>query len=208
MSKPKKMETRFWTYGDYITWPEDERWEIINGEAFDMTPSPGPLHQEISVNLSTLIRNFLENKTCKVYAAPFDVLLPDGNEADEDVRTVVQPDIMVVCDLEKIVEHGCRGAPDWVIEIISPSTAGKDHITKRNLYERHGVKEFWVIQPIERTIAVCRLSGKKFGRSSEFDDAACIKVGVLPGLEIDCAKVFPPKPKVVREAPKRYSFTA
>lgn len=187
-----------------LSWPEDERWEIIDGEAYAMTPAPGTSHQEVSRNLCFQIQSFLEDKPCQMFDAPYDVFLPEADEAEKDVRTVVQPDIIVVCTPEKITERGCRGAPDWVIEILSPSSAGMDHIRKRRLYERNGVKEYWVVQPHERSIWVCTLSAKKFTQVVEYSDTASVKVKTLPGLVIDSSKVFPPRPKSLREPPRRY----
>ncbi len=197
---------RPFTYGDYLEWPDDERWEIIDGEAFDMTPAPNTLHQEISRNLCLQIALFLEGKPCRMFNAPYDVLLPEGQETDEEVTTVVQPDILVVCDAGKITERGCRGAPDWIIEILSPSTAGKDQIRKRRKYEQHGVGEFWVVHPTDRTIAVYRLARRRYGSIEFFDDQAVIPVKTLPGLAIEARRVFPPQPpRVVRESPRAYA---
>lgn len=200
----KTQERADWTFGDMLTWPEDERWEIIDGEAFAMTPTPGTPHQQVSRELCFLIRSFLEGKPCQMFNAPYSVFLPVADEAEKDVRTVVEPDIIVVCDPEKIVERGCRGAPDWVIEILSPSSSGMDHVRKRHLYERHGVKEYWIVQPGERSVWVCHLAGKKFTRGVEHGDTARIKVKTLPGLEIDMSRVFSPRPVSLREPPRRY----
>jgi len=135
MADPIKKEDKAYTYGEYRTWPAEERWELIDGVAYDMSPGawpsspdhfrvvgrPGPapkrIHQEILMALAKRIAIFLENKPCKVYPAPFDVLLPAlGEEADDDVTTVVQPDISVICDKSKLTESGCTGAPDWIID--------------------------------------------------------------------------------------------
>jgi len=198
------MEKGGYTYGDTLSWPADERWELIDGEAFSMAPTPGTLHQQVSRELCFLIQSFLEGKPCQMFDAPFSVFLPKGDEAEKDVKTVVEPDIVVICDAKKIVERGCRGAPDWVIEILSPSSSGMDHIRKRRLYEAHGVKEYWVVQPDERSTWICHLVGKKFGQVSEHGDTARVKVKTLPGLAIDFDQVFPPKHKSLREPPRRF----
>jgi Uma2 family endonuclease len=203
MKPLKHLDKTSWTYGDYLNWPEDERWEIIDGEAYAMN-APNTPHQQVSRNLCFQIQSFLEGKPCEMFNAPYDVLLPKENEADEKIKTVVQPDIIVVCDPEKIIERGCRGAPDWVIEILSPSSSGMDHIRKRNLYERHGVKEYWVVQPGERSIWVAHFVGKRFSQAIEYFETDRVKVKAVPGLEIDLSNVFPPKPKSVREPPRRY----
>jgi len=195
-SKRKKPEK--YSYADYLTWDDDRRYEIIDGEVFDMT-SPGVLHQSISMELARILANYFENKSCKVFAAPLDVLLAKNASKAEEVFTVVQPDIMVVCDPKKIEERGIVGAPDLVVEIISPSTSSKDNIIKRRIYEQAGVKEFWLVHPVDRLIRVYRL-GKDglFGREDIYDDQAQIEIAQFAGLSIDCRRLFPPLPKVRR----------
>ena len=118
MANNPQKRTAGATYGEYATWPEDGRWELIDGIVYDMTPGPGTLHQGISTKLLAMIFLFFSEGSCEVFHAPFDVRLPKKNEPDEKVNTVVQPDILVVCDPEKLDEKGCRGAPDLVIEIL------------------------------------------------------------------------------------------
>jgi Uma2 family endonuclease len=137
------------TYGHYCQWPEDERWELIHGQAYAMS-APSRIHQDFVFELGRQIGNYLQGKPCKGYVAPFDVRLPRGNEADDDIDTVVQPDISVICDNAKLDDKGCRGAPDWIIEILSPSTALKDMDNKRELYQAYGVREYWLIHPTEK----------------------------------------------------------
>lgn len=193
------------TYGDYLTWPDTERWELIDGEAYAMTPAPTTDHQTVLVNFCVPIGSFVKGHKCRLFVAPYDVLLPIGNEADKDVKTVVQPDVIVVCDPEKITRRGCRGAPDWVIEILSPSTASRDQILKRRRYEKAGVKEYWICNPTDRVIFVYRLHKNKLGLFEIYDDKAKIEVATLPGLTLDCSEVFPPAPPVVvRESPAVY----
>ncbi len=149
MSLPlRKNQDNTFTYGDYCQWSDEERWELIHGVAYAMT-APTRIHQKIVLELGRQIANYLQGKICEPYIAPFDVRLPQKNEADKYVNTVVQPDISVICDPKKLDEKGCRGAPDWIIEILSPSTAFKDMDTKRALYELHGVREYWLIHPTE-----------------------------------------------------------
>ena len=124
-----------YTYEDYLLWSDEERWELIDGVPYNMTPAPSRVHQGISMELSRQIANHLAGKMCKIYAAPFDVRLPKSDEEEEQIETVVQPDLVVVCDGNKLDERGCKGAPDLIIEILSPYTAGKDMKIKRNLYE-------------------------------------------------------------------------
>jgi Uma2 family endonuclease len=148
----------YFSYGDYCQWPEEERWELIDGEAFAMAPAPTRLHQEFVVELARQIGNALQGPPCRVYVAPFDVRLPRQDEADAQVDTVVQPDVAVICDPRKLDDKGCRGAPDWIIEILSPASAAHDQIRKRALYERHGVREYWLLHPVDRVLTIYRLS--------------------------------------------------
>ena len=206
MKQSNRRAKTSWTYADYLTWSEDERWEIIDGEAFDMTPAPSSNHQEISANLIGLLWSFLREKPCKVFHAPFDVRFPKKNEADEEIRDVVQPDIAVICDMKKIDAKGCRGAPDFIIEILSPSTSSKDHLKKRRLYEQHGVKEYWLVDPEGRIITIYQTEGKdRFSRPFILGADEEIQVSLFPGLTIDFRTVFPPEKKVVRESPRTYS---
>ncbi len=192
------------SYGDYLLWPDSGRYEIIEGVVYDMTPAPAPEHQRLLGRLHLKVAGFLEGKECEVFIAPLDVLLPENDEPDEKVKTVVQPDLLVVCDAKKITPRGCRGAPDWVIEVLSPATASKDQILKRRAYEKAGVREYWVVHPTDRTIMIYRLHKAKLTFVDTYDDQAKLKVACLPGLHLDAAEIFPVLPKVVREDPMRY----
>jgi Uma2 family endonuclease len=184
MGQPAVKVGRF-TYGDYCTWPDEERWELIDGVAYAMSPAPPRGHQEVVVELVTQIRVFLRGKPCRVYVAPFDVRLSDQDEADAQVPTVVQPDLAVICDPAKLDARGCRGAPDWVIEILSPSTASKDWIQKRHAYERHGVREYWLVHPVDRVLTIYRREGDSFGSPDIQAIEGSTVVQVLEGLVID-----------------------
>lgn len=179
------------TYGDYLTWNDDKRWEIIEGVPYCMTPAPTTYHQRISGALFNKIYNHLDGKSCEVFHAPFDVRLGPENIQDDQLDTVVQPDISVICDKSKIDEKGCRGAPDWIIEIISPSTASRDHIQKRRLYETHGVKEYWLVDPSYRLVHIYRLADDGtyllFKVCSEED---VVEISFLPDFGLDLAVVF------------------
>ena len=158
MNLAEQKTGRKWTYADYLAWPDDERWEIIDGEAYNMSPAPSRLHQEISGKLFGSFYEYLKGKKCKLYAAPFDVRLPDlAGLTDEKIETVVQPDIVIICDRTKLDERGCIGAPDIVVEILSPATSGYDLKVKYQLYQQHGVKEYWIIHPAEQTLLVYKL---------------------------------------------------
>jgi Uma2 family endonuclease len=187
-AKPK--EDRF-NYGDYLKWPEDERWELIDGVAYNMTPAPTRIHQGILVALATKFYTFLEDKDCQVYVAPFDVRLPEGQENEDEIITVVQPDLVVVCDRAKLDDKGCNGPPDFIIEITSPSTASKDLKEKFNLYERMGVKEYWIINPIDEIVMVFLLdSQRRYGRPVVYSKENTIQVGILDELTIPLKDIF------------------
>jgi Uma2 family endonuclease len=211
MAKPKPREESIFTYGDYLKTPEGVRWEIIDGIMYDMTPSPLRIHQDISGELFFRFRLFFDRKSCKVYSAPFGVRLPDSDERDEMVKNYVEPDIAVVCDRTKLDDRGCRGAPDLIVEILSPSTASKDHIKKKGLYERSGVREYWLIDPINRISTVyVRQSDGMFGVPVILDASAKTRSAIFPDLEIDFAAIFPPSESpepIVREPPPEYSAT-
>ena len=186
----KNGARRIFCYRDYLGWPGPDRWEIIGGEAWAMAPGPDADHQRILRDLCTQINVFLRGNRCELFQAPFDLLLPIAAEADEEVQTVLQPDAFVVCEPEKITQRGCRGAPDWVIEVLSPSTAGRDQILKRRLYEKAQVKEYWIFSPAERLVFVYHLHKNRLALTEIYDDTAKIAVKTLPGLTVDCAAVF------------------
>ncbi len=181
---------RTYTYGDYRTWPEDQRWEIIEGRAYAMT-GPRRIHQQVSGEIFRQIANHLLNAKCQVYAAPFDVRLPKSDEADDDIETVVQPDIVVVCDSTKLDDAGCRGAPDLIMEVLSPSTAGKDQVKKLELYEKHGVREYWIIDPTEQVALLRTLDDdESFSAPSTFALDAQPSGKVLGNFKLNLELVF------------------
>jgi Uma2 family endonuclease len=185
------LENKNYSYGDYLNWPDEERWELIEGVPYDMTPAPSTNHQRIAVELLRQISTFLFNRDCEVFIAPFDVRLPEGDEADEQIFSVVQPDIAVICDPAKIDGRGCRGTPDFIIEILSPSTAAKDQIQKVALYEKHGVKELWIVHPGDKLVFVRLLQdGGGYGIPKIYEGKGRLPVTILPGLEIDMDYVF------------------
>ncbi len=162
MALPKTSDRHF-TYADYLKWPDDERWELIDGEPYAMSPAPTISHQTLVGQLFRQIDEALDGAPCRALIAPVDVLLPSPNEADDQAATVVQPDILVVCDPEKFTERNVRGAPDWIIEVLSPATARHDHLTKRALYERAGVREYWLVHPVDRIVTVYTLKDGQYG---------------------------------------------
>lgn len=158
----QRIEDPYFTYGDYVQWEGDERWELIDGEAHLMSPAPSRAHQQVLALLSQQVLNHFDDKSCDVYFAPFDVRFPKGDEADEEIDTVLQPDLVVICDPEKLDDAGARGAPDWIVEILSPATTSRDRVAKRAVYERHGVREYWVVDPVTRDVVVHELSGDAY----------------------------------------------
>lgn len=151
---PRANDRDRFTYGDYATWPEGERWELVDGHPRATSPAPGRVHQGVLAQLVARLVTYLADKTCRAYPAPFDVRLPRGDEADDEVDTVVQPDLSVICEPGKLDDKGCRGAPDLVVEITSPSTASYDQIAKKALYERHGVREYRIVHPVDHIVWV------------------------------------------------------
>lgn len=192
MGQALVKDDRRYTYADYLQWPSDERWELIGGRAWNMTPAPSRFHQEISGELFLQFATHLRGKQCRLYAAPFDVRLPAPGESGESTTSVVQPDLVVVCDHAKLDDRGCNGSPDLVIEILSPDSAARDLREKLLLYENRGVPEYWVVHPTDRTVMVFRLgTAGVYTRPQTYAIGDRIPVGILPDLEIDLATVFP-----------------
>jgi Uma2 family endonuclease len=191
MGYPAENGDHRYTFGDYLSWPDGERWELINGIASAMTPAPSTQHQKILVEVTRQFSNFFLEKPCDVFAAPFDVRLPRGDEKDELIDTVVQPDIVVVCDPTKIDEKGCKGAPDLVVEIVSPSTVQKDLKEKMALYERAGVKEYWIIHPSDKTVMLFKLGPyRQYGRPEILTKDDPLQVELFEELAVDLKLVF------------------
>lgn len=185
--------SKSYTYADYLLWQFDERVELIKGKIFTMSPAPGRSHQEISMALSVKIASFLKGKPCKVYAAPFDVRLTRTNKSDSDnaIYTVVQPDICVICDLNKLDERGCIGAPDLIVEILSSGNNKKEIQNKYETYQEVGVREYWIVHPEERTVLVYSLDAKRlFIPSRLMTEGDIVKSAVLNGFTLDLAEIF------------------
>jgi Uma2 family endonuclease len=181
-------EERKFTYADYKAWElkPRERYELIYGEAYAMS-APNTIHQQISIMLAAAFFDFLKGKTCRAFHAPFDVRL--FYEEDESDDTVVQPDLVVICDPQKLGEEGCRGAPDMVVEILSPSNTAIEMQRKLLLYKEAQIREYWIVDPKNKHISIYRLKdGEYILRSCSINDIA--KPEVLPGLEIPLSDVF------------------
>lgn len=182
-------DERRYRYGDYRRWPDDSRYELIEGVAYLMAPAPSTNHQTLVLELAFQVRSALEGGTCRILLAPVDVLLPRGEEADDEVDTVVQPDVLVVCDPAKVVMRGVRGAPDWAVEVLSPSSASHDQTIKLVAYERAGVREYWLVHPTDRVLTVYRLGPDGYGKPDIQELTGETAVGVLPGVTVRWAPI-------------------
>jgi Uma2 family endonuclease len=179
------------TYDDYLQWADDDRWELVGGVPFNMSPAPGRRHQEVVGELYRQLADALLGQSCRVYVAPFDLRLPASPaEADATIVDVVQPDLLVVCDAAKLDERGCRGAPDLIIEVISPRSAARDLVTKRDLYARHGVPEYWVVHPTDGILTLHRRPAEGRYMETSVEEATGHRaIGVLPGVVIDWGRL-------------------
>ena len=180
-----------YSYADYLKWNFVERVELIKGKLFQMSPASARKHQEVSRNILINYGNFLKGKPCEVFSAPFDVRFPDKKGLpDKETFTVVQPDICVVCDLTKLDDAGCVGAPDLIVEIISPSTSSKDLNEKLHLYEEFGVKEYWVAYPNEKMITIFKLGPYGYSEATRYTLGQKVTSTVLIGLETEVNEIF------------------
>ncbi len=179
-----------YTLADYLTWDEGDHIELIAGEPV-MLATPLRVHQEIVGELFGYLRDYLKGKKCKVYVAPFAVrVFERDNDLPEQVDTVVEPDISVVCDPAKLDRIGCKGAPDLIMEILSPSTRRHDKARKLNLYQRAGVKEYWIVDPDNKDVQVFLLKDGNYIIQAFGEPGDTLPVNVLPGCTIDLAAVF------------------
>lgn len=186
MQLPEKEK---YSYVDYLDWDEGTRLEILDGTAY-MQAAPSRIHQEVLMEISKQFAVYLTGKSCKVYPAPFCVRL-DIEKNNKDIKNVVEPDISIVCDKSKLDEKGCMGAPDMIVEILSPSTGKIDRLIKFNLYEKAGVREYWIVEPDQRIISVFTLqSNKRYGRPQIYSEEDKIKISIFSDFEIDLKTVF------------------
>ena len=179
-----------YSYADYLTWQLDEMVEIIKGRLFRMTAAPSRIHQKVAAKLFYRLYGFLEEKPCEVYNAPFDVRLPKASMRDEDIYTVVQPDICVICDKNKLDDAGCIGAPDLIVEILSPGNNKKELKNKYEVYQESGVKEYWIIQPIEQTLLIYTLQNGRYVSSRLKTSGDVVTSSVLLGFSLDLEEFF------------------
>jgi len=190
MPFPAEGTSKFYCYKDYIEIPSDEKCEIIEGVLYAMVPAPSTQHQIVLRNLLVQLVNHLKDTGCEVLSAPYDVLLPEGNEDPEDVKTVVQPDILVVCDRSKLKDKYCLGAPDFIIEVVSPSRPSMDYVKKLHIYEKHGVREYWIVDYTHQEIMSYRLSGGgEYGRPEIYTSGEVVST-ILDNLVIPLSDIF------------------
>lgn len=191
MGLAKRSETQRYTYADYLGWDDSQRWELIDGTAYAMAPAPAIVHQDIAGGIYAQVLQGLHGKSCRVFVAPVDVRLPKPGQNEQRSDTVVQPDVLAVCDSAKIGERGIVGAPDWVVEVLSPSTASHDNILKRRIYEQAGVREFWLVHPGDRILQIYRLENGVYGKPDALTFEGSTSVGVLPDVAIDWERIVP-----------------
>lgn len=178
-----------YTYADYLMWKFTERVELIKGKVFAMSPAPNTNHLRISQALNRILDNFFYKNKCQLFYAPFDVVLSKTKD-DKKIKTVVQPDLGVICDLSKLDETKCNGAPDLVIEILSPGNSKKEMKVKYELYEENGVKEYWVIDPEHESISVFVLIKNKFVPQKPLTTEDKMKSSIFPSLEFNADEIF------------------
>ena len=179
-----------YTYADYLKWRFNERVELFKGRIFKMSPAPSSMHQQISLKVTRKLDNFFIKTTCSLYVAPFDVRLVKTKSNDRKVATVVQPDLCVICDQTKLDDKGCNGAPDLIVEILSPGNSKKEMGIKFDLYEENGVKEYWIVEPAEKMILVYTLQNEKYIGLKPLIEDDKIKSPLFPELNFDVKEIF------------------
>jgi Uma2 family endonuclease len=184
-------QNKLYNYADYMSYRENERVEIIDGHIYAMSPAPSRVHQKIIATLVIEIGNYIRSNkgSCEVYPAPFDVFLFD-EETLESCRNIVQPDISVICDKHKLTDKGCAGAPDFIIEVVSPYNPSSDYVRKLSLYEHYKVREYWIVNPMNSTVFVYRLdSSMQYASPEAYTFKDKVKVGIYDKLEINFADI-------------------
>jgi Uma2 family endonuclease len=181
-----------YTYADYLLWQFKDRVEIIKGKIFKMSPAPSRSHQEISMTVTLILAKFLKNQPCKLYAAPFDVRLINFKESTKDnqITSVVQPDLCIVCDKSKLDDKGCIGAPDLIIEILSPGNSNRELTIKFDLYEENGVKEYWIVNQSEKTILIYVLKENRFIGLKPIVESGRVESPTFPSLKFSVKNIF------------------
>lgn len=184
--------TKSYTYADYLTWNFQERLEILKGKIFKMSPAPSRKHQEISAKIFRKLDRYFENKSCNIYYAPFDVRLINYKKStsDKEISTVFQPDICVICDKDKLDDRGCLGAPDLIIEILSPGNSKKEMDIKFDLYEENGVKEYWIVEPYQKSILIYTLQNDRYIGLKPIAEEGLVHSPLFPELSFNVEEVF------------------
>ena len=186
MGLMRQRDMQHHTYADYLTWSATYGNEVIDGIAYVREPpAPSRLHQEVVGELYRQIANSLQGKRARVYAAPFDVRLPKHGGADDQIDTVIQPDVIIVSELRKLDDRGMRGAPEWVAEVLSPSTATYDRTTKLRAFERAGVPEVWLIDPTDRTVTIYRIAAGQYEPPVVLELRGQTAITAVPGVSVD-----------------------
>lgn len=193
LNEPDFNYSGIYTYADYLRWTIEERIELIRGKIFRMSPAPLRSHQEILTNLSLPFLNFFARNPCQVFLAPFDVRFPRKGKKDEDIITVLQPDLCVICDPEKVDERGGIGAPELVVEVLSKGNTRKEMKLKYEIYEESGVKEYWVIAPEHRVCFIYVLEGNRYRALPPVPEDQLLQSVRFPGLEVAVNDVFKSK---------------
>jgi len=192
------------TWKDYRAWPDETRWELLGGTAIAMSPSPGVRHQALATRIGGVFSGFFKGKNCRPFVAPLDVKLSEHD--------VVQPDLLVVCDPAQIKDTHIEGAPTLVVEIVSPSSEKQDRLAKMKLYERFGIKEYWIVTPYPPLLEIHTLESGRLSLHSGGSLGEKISSPTFPHLEIDLTEVFDlpfteeeRKIFVVKEPPAKYA---
>jgi Uma2 family endonuclease len=183
-----------YSYADYLTWKFQDTLELFKGKIRPMA-APGRAHQKLSWKLTVVFDQHFKERPCETYAAPFDVRLYDRKKsvkADKDIYTVVQPDLCVICDLEKLDERGCLGAPDLIVEILSPGNSAREMRDKKLLYEEAGVREYWIIDPVHETITQFNpAENGQYGNPLIFVNDDLMPSVIFPDFKVRLSGVFP-----------------
>lgn len=193
VNEPLATYGKTYTYADYLTWNVSERFEILKGKLFRMSPAPARKHQVTSRELEYIFMTYFKNKNCEVYDAPFDVRLVNKfkkSKKDEDIETVFQPDLCVICDKEKLDKQGCIGAPDLIVEILSPGNSSKEMKEKFEIYEENGVREYWMVDYQAKTVLIYYLKDDKYIGLKILTEDETAKSMIFPDLEVELKEIF------------------
>lgn len=189
-SKNERVHEPPSNYAEYLLTSEEERWEIIDGKPYNLAPAPSPEHQRTVSSLQGEFYAFLKGKPCTSYVAPFDVRLMTDEKPDDQIRNIVQPDLVVICDESKIDGKGCNGPPDLIVEVLSLATAKRDRSDKLRLYRLSGVKEYWIVDPSNKTVEVFHWHEHQFADAKVYTWDETIPVGLSDDWIVDLKDVL------------------